>query len=228
MRYKKELAKYNIKCNLCGKNFMGIRKTRKFCSKLCISRNWSPPKPKKGIVLKCKRCGIEVYTQQNRIMKYNDRFCGKECLIKFQKEKAFNIPCKVCNTAIFTQPTQLVYRGRSTCSPKCRRILACNRAMERRIKFGYTKHQLDRIARYSIEMIEWRKNVFKRDNYTCQMCGVRGGKLEADHIKPFAYFPELRTILSNGRTLCKACHNTTKMNHKKMKEIYLQNIKTTI
>lgn len=55
----------------------------------------------------------------------------------------------------------------------------------------------------------WRTAVYERDNYTCQDCGVRGGKLNADHIKPFAGFPELRFELSNGRTLCVPCHIKT-------------------
>ena len=49
----------------------------------------------------------------------------------------------------------------------------------------------------------------ERDNYTCQICGTRGGDLEADHIKPFAYYPDIRFELSNGRTLCKPCHRKT-------------------
>ena len=56
----------------------------------------------------------------------------------------------------------------------------------------------------------WREAVFKRDDYTCQNCGKRGGKLNADHIKLFALFPELRFKVSNGRTLCNApCHRLT-------------------
>ncbi len=55
----------------------------------------------------------------------------------------------------------------------------------------------------------WRKAVFERDNWTCVWCGVRGGSLQADHIKPFAYFPELRFAIDNGRTLCVPCHKTT-------------------
>lgn len=72
------------------------------------------------------------------------------------------------------------------------------------ISFLY-KRERDRIME-TFEYKLWRKSVFERDNYTCQHCGVRGNYLEADHIKPFAYFPELRFELSNGRTLCKPCH----------------------
>ena len=60
-----------------------------------------------------------------------------------------------------------------------------------------------------IEYKQWRKIVFERDNYRCQMCWKRGGYLQADHIKPFAFFPKLRLDVNNGRTLCKKCHQQT-------------------
>ncbi|MEZ7496449.1 DUF6291 domain-containing protein [Leeuwenhoekiella aequorea] len=52
----------------------------------------------------------------------------------------------------------------------------------------------------------WRSDVFSKDEYTCQSCGVFGGVLNAHHIKPFAKYPKLRTELSNGITLCVDCH----------------------
>ena len=63
--------------------------------------------------------------------------------------------------------------------------------------------------RKSLEYKLWREAVFKRDNYICIWCGQRGGKLNADHIKSFALFPELRFALDNGRTLCIDCHRKT-------------------
>jgi len=55
----------------------------------------------------------------------------------------------------------------------------------------------------------WKVAVFMRDDYICQTCGQRGGELNADHIKPFALFPELRLAIDNGRTLCHLCHIKT-------------------
>ena|SRR3990167_7722704 len=66
-----------------------------------------------------------------------------------------------------------------------------------------------KIIRQSFEYKLWREAVFIRDNWTCRFCSNRGGKLQADHIKPFALFPELRLSIDNGRTLCEECHKKT-------------------
>lgn len=62
--------------------------------------------------------------------------------------------------------------------------------------------------RSSFEYKLWRKSVFERDNYSCIWCGQKGN-INADHIKPFALFPELRFAIDNGRTLCVPCHKKT-------------------
>ena len=73
---------------------------------------------------------------------------------------------------------------------------------------------INKIIRSSKEYKLWRKATFERDNYTCLWCGAKNGNgktitLNADHIKPFSLFTELRFAIDNGRTLCKDCHRKT-------------------
>src|ERR1039458_2356822 len=82
---------------------------------------------------------------------------------------------------------------------------------------GITKE--NKLARVNTEYKQWQKAVFERDNYTCVECGQHGGELNADHIKPFAYFKELRYELSNGQTLCVPCHKQTPTFGHKAKEL---------
>jgi 5-methylcytosine-specific restriction endonuclease McrA len=52
---------------------------------------------------------------------------------------------------------------------------------------------------------KWAREVKTRDNHKCQECGTTED-LEAHHIKSWADYPDLRLDVSNGITLCHACH----------------------
>jgi len=83
---------------------------------------------------------------------------------------------------------------------------------------------LYKLIRHLKNNIEWRKSVFKRDNYLCQKCYKKGKYLNVHHIKNFAMIiidNNIKTIeeavkcdelwdLNNGITLCEECHNKTK------------------
>ena len=70
---------------------------------------------------------------------------------------------------------------------------------------------------------QWRSEVFTRDDFTCQVCGQRGGAINADHIKSFSLILDennIKTVenalaceelwnINNGRTLCEECHRKT-------------------
>ncbi|HKM00695.1 MAG TPA: Lin1244/Lin1753 domain-containing protein [Sedimentibacter sp.] len=78
------------------------------------------------------------------------------------------------------------------------------------IKIAKYKHS-EKIRMYNHNVKQWYKiikEVFKRDNYTCQYCGQIGGKLEADHIIPFSKGGSDET--SNLITSCRKCNRQKK------------------
>lgn len=77
------------------------------------------------------------------------------------------------------------------------------------------QNKVDRI-RFRNEM---QKKVFKRDNYTCQLCGVKGKKMQVDHIQSWAEYVDLRFSMDNCRTLCMDCHYQITYGRSKPKNI---------
>lgn len=77
------------------------------------------------------------------------------------------------------------------------------------------------LMRNRIEWKEWRKQIYERDDYTCQMCFSRSGKdydgiinIEPHHRLRVAdlikyKFNKYIFDVRNGVTLCKKCHLST-------------------
>lgn len=70
--------------------------------------------------------------------------------------------------------------------------------------------EANRLERNTPEYHEWRKAVYVRDHFTCQMPSC-GKKLQADEIIAHHYltwlkWPEFRFEVWNGVTLCRNCH----------------------
>lgn len=69
------------------------------------------------------------------------------------------------------------------------------------------KTQEERISQRGYpEYYDWRKSIFKRDDYNCQCCGKHGHRLNAHHLYNYSDHKDLRIDINNGITLCKECH----------------------
>jgi hypothetical protein len=62
---------------------------------------------------------------------------------------------------------------------------------------------------YTKKYLNWRRDVFVRDEFTCKDCGKKHIYITAHHIKSWVNYPELRFDVDNGRTLCEDCHKKT-------------------
>jgi len=160
--------------------------------------------------VKCSECEKDFYRRGNR--KFACRFvtCSKECKNKYQgKIKYPPRPrpgkvtiCKVCKTEKYFPPSY----ERKYCSSEC----YFNDGDSNRPKgvkhYAYTgkakyRRSLDHRLR------RWSRLLRKRDGRICRKCGERNGVMCADHILPWADFPELRYELRNGQIICQSCHN---------------------
>lgn len=122
--------------------------------------------------------------------------------------KQDKVVCIVCSTKFGVTPNR---RDRAKyCSQKCYHKNCIGKKGHKLFgdknpawKGGITAENLK--IRTSEEYLAWRNFVFKRDDYTCQICGERGGNLRANHIKRFSDYPEERMNKKNGITICKDC-----------------------
>ena len=135
-------------------------------------------------------------------------YCSLTCSGEARKLRRVSKLCLGCKT-LFKVPKHL--EARKFCSRRCKEQ---NQAMfapkgEDAPNWQGGISAVNNKIRHSKQYRDWRKKVFERDGYTCQGCGLRGGTLNADHIKSFAQHAELRMDVNNGRTLCVPCHKLT-------------------
>lgn len=157
----------------------------------------NPPRLKERKIIMCAcMCGKELVSQDNK---------GRDRIFLHGHNKGHSIPHTDegklrMSKALFGRVIPIEQRKK----------MGSKKDKNPNWKGGITS--INEIIRKSMDYKIWREDVFKKDNYTCTFCKEKesiSGRLEADHIKPFAYFPDLRFSLDNGRTLCRECHRKT-------------------
>lgn len=201
------------KCETCEIPFTRKQnKIPRFCSHKCYSQ--SLKKDKKGREFKCKKCGSNFFSISS-YKKYKPKYCSNKCYSETLKKDRACLQCgkwypwtndKFCSKTCCGK-----YRkGKNLTQSHIDSLKGPRLHMRGENAYNYTgttKARITAMGRY--EYREWRRQVFERDDYTCQHCKKRGCYLNADHIKPYAKYPELRYDIDNGRTLCVDCHKKT-------------------
>lgn len=210
------------KCKQCGKIFevYACRKdSAKFCSKQCLNKNtWTGRKHTFETLSKMRKS--KFWSDIDKII--DDYKNGKSgCDIA----KDYNVNYSSITRALKRKGVSIRkrkdYDGKEPWN-KNKPYYQLRGKKNPRWKGGITK--LNQKLRHCIEYKNWIKKIFERDNWICQKCGVRGGNLEAHHLKKFSDIVKQNKItsykkaqkckelwnLDNGITLCLKCHNKTK------------------
>jgi hypothetical protein len=216
MKYPKVLGS----CALCGSDVVATsasfdKPTRKYCSLSCASKSRFLKNPRKypRVIGSCKKCSNDIVAKNSGFDKPTRTFCSNMCKTSWRNEFGPNPSRKPENRKKVAERSRLLFTGKKKPEGFGASI---------RVKLSGSKHWNwqggkttgARKLRNSLEYKQWRTAVFDRDSYACVICGARNGNgvvviLNADHIKPFSKYPELRLKISNGRTLCLDCHRRT-------------------
>jgi hypothetical protein len=167
----------------------------------------------------CQFCKLNFFVLPSELKRGKGKFCSRKCYYNSIKGRlVVQIGTKPWNkgkTNIYSEETLkkmgIIHKGKPSC------MFGRKHSFESKKKMS--------LAKLSISENEWKgfvesvnkrerirfrnevqRQVFKRDDYTCQICGQHGGHLQVDHIQPWAEYIELRFDIENCRTLCMACH----------------------
>ena len=196
------------KCIVCNKEFVKIVncsrrewRTRLYCSQRCAKINQHKIRP----------FGYKFSKERHFVPKTAIKK-GQHLSSKTQFKKGF-VPWNKGKEGIMPIPWN-----------KGKKFLQISKEKHHNWKGGISR--FSDTVRSSLENTEWRRFVFKRDNYTCVKCGRKRKpgdrvELEADHypkrfsdilreygIKTLADALACKILwdVNNGRTLCKECH----------------------
>lgn len=228
--YKKSLGRRS--CKTCGRTFYTVPSVpRQFCSTVCRGKSLETL-----AACTCQTCHKVFYKIPSKAKKA--RFCSITCSGKFDTlmhDAKVEKECCICHKKLLLWPSNIKKNKTNTfyCSLHKEKHLSCVGSTYR-FKKGQTAWNKDQThltnplinnysgknngnwrgglsnLPYAPEFTEaFKKQIRKRDNYTCQECHQTekqlGYQLHCHHID----YNKLNTDPSNFVSLCRSCHSQT-------------------
>ena len=204
---------YSHICSVCNRPFESGNKYQENCSRACA--NTLKKNPDKKSVFTCEWCKKQFAEWTYR----NPRFCSNQCRSEFASRQAkphkhpkvfLDRTCATCGKIYKTSLSQIILRNGKYCSKECKYKAS---SIQKRgsgnpnYKGGHSVYRGPNWSQQS-------KLARKRDDYTCQICGLKytfNGKNRTDvhHIIPYRLFNGdyiKANDLSNLIVLCRAHH----------------------
>lgn len=200
-----------INCDYCGKEFQRPKHLigeRNFCCRECKDKQLSEDK---SVIKTCEYCKKEYKIPISR--KNKSKFCSQPCRAKayakiINKTNRMTVQCLNCNKNITRKVSSI--REHNFCSIECMGEYYSKTNMFSGENSG-TWNGGKKTYRGS-NWLSQRRKARKRDNYTCQICGITedeyGKELSVHHIIPFICFDDYREAnkLENLICVCEPCH----------------------
>lgn len=216
---KQYLLKHNnekLICSNCGKsyykrkgNLVNIKKNT-YCSLKCKNEHQRELLRGSNNPYYGKKHSDET-KQSISISKINQDLRGE----KSPNYNKITVNCEMCGNEVLFIPYRIKRNNNYFCSTKCHdkwRSIYIVGENNPRWNFDKTKEERE-VERKTPEYYEFIRMVYKRDNYTCQCCGNKGGDINTHHLNSYDWYKEGRTDANNGITLCLQCHKDFHMKY---------------
>lgn len=205
-----------INCFQCGQSFHRKqshinRVVRQFCSNACRGMwqseqtRFKHPHHKLKTVI-CFGCKNPTIKSNWQIKRHKKMFCSKECYLRWKASisKSEYKSCYICGKKKRFDVSKLKRNKFFFCSKKCKAIWDSQRMSGK----NHPMWNGGRIDYYGPDWHRQKRKARKRDNYTCQDCGIHesilGKCLDVHHL--IAYKINHDNSLLNLISLCPSCH----------------------
>lgn len=153
--------------------------------------------------IRCEECSRRFNNHEEFCSYISELYNGEYEIIGTYTDSASKIKVKhvVCGT-VFDIRAEHLANGHG-----CPNTICCKKRGADHYRYDENITDEERLLRRDINPLysQWRMAVYKKYNYTCDVCG-RTGSIAAHHLYAWGSYKDKRFDVSNGVVMCSCCH----------------------